>query len=163
MALDLEIAGIVREVEEGEVAPAAKPRQLMVLRDSHQHAARLVARGLRDEEICHITGYTLSRLSTLKRDPSFQELVARYRFESADVAADLEARYLGIANDFAQHIHEKLLDEPDEVSPAFALEVFKTFADRGGMSPVSRSVNKNLNLNIGERLDAARRRRTIEG
>jgi len=40
-----------------------------------------------------------------------------------------------------------------------ALEVFKAFADRAGMAPISRSVSKNVTLNIGERLDAARSRR----
>lgn len=163
MGLELEIIGAVREVQVEEAVPAARPTLVKVLRDSHHAVARLCARGLRQEEICHITGYTISRLSTLQRDPSFQELVARYRYEQADVQADLEARYLGIANDFAQHVHEKLLDDPEEVSLAQALEVFKTFADRGGMAPVTRSVNKNFNLNIGERLDAARRRRIVEG
>jgi len=36
------------------------------------------------------------------------------------------------------------------------LDVFKAFADRAGFAPISRSVNKNLNHNIGERLDRAR-------
>jgi len=65
---------------------------------------------------------------------------------------------LGIATDYGQHIHEALLDSPESVPVSVALDVFKAFADRAGMAPVSRSVTKNLNLNIGERLDAARTR-----
>ena len=61
-----------------------------------------------------------------------------------------------MATDYGQHIHEQLLDNPESVPIAVALDVFKAFADRAGMAPVSRSVNKNLNLNIGERLDRAR-------
>lgn len=158
VTLDLELAGVVREVAEGEAPPPARAATPATLRDSHHQVARLVARGLRDQDISHLTGYALSRLSTLKHCPAFQELVAAYRYDQADVARELEAMYLGVAGDAAQIVHERLLDSSDEVSTAQALEIFKVFADRGGMAPVSRSVNKNVNLNIGARLDAARAR-----
>jgi hypothetical protein len=44
------------------------------------------------------------------------------------------------------------------VSMSQALAVFESFADRAGMGPTAKSISKNINLNIGDRLDAARRR-----
>ena len=151
MALDLEL---VREVRADEAPPKAGLPSIKRLRDSHHTLARLLARGLGEAECSHITGYALSRISSLKRDAMFADLIQAYRADARDVQRDIEAMYLGIANDYAQHIHERL--DHEEVPIGTALDVFKAFADRGGFAPVSRSVNKNLNLNIGARLDAAR-------
>jgi hypothetical protein len=74
------------------------------------------------------------------------------------VAQEFEAKMQLVAQDAAQRIHEMVQDDEIE-SPALLNEIFKTFADRAGFAPVQRSVNKNMNLNIGERLDAARRRK----
>ena len=156
MGLDLELCGVVREVAVGEVVPKGSAPAVARLRDSHHALARLLARGLNETEASHLTGYALSRISSLKRDPLFAELCEAYRLEQRDAARDLEALWLGVATDYGQHIHEALLDNPESVPIAVALDVFKAFADRAGMAPVSRSVNKNLNLNIGERLDRAR-------
>ena len=156
VGLDLELCGVVREVAAGEVVPKGSAPAVSRLRDSHHALARLLARGLNETEAAHITGYALSRISSLKRDPLFAELVEAYRYEHRDNARDLEALWLGIATDYGQHIHEELLDSPESVPVSVALDVFKAFADRAGMAPVTRSVNKNLNLNIGDRLDRAR-------
>ena len=156
VGLDLELCGVVREVKAGDVVPRGTPPAVTRLRDSHHAAARLIARGLNETEVSHLTGYALSRISSLKRDPLFAELVEAYRLEQREAQRDLEALWLGVATDYGQHIHEALLDNPEAVPVSVALDVFKAFADRAGMAPVSRSVNKNLNLNIGERLDRAR-------
>lgn len=158
--LYLEVVGAVRPVTEEDLVPAVAPPVLKKLRDSHHAVARLLSRGVHETEVSHITGYALSRISTLKRDPMFQELIQSYRYANRDGLRDLEAQWAGMAADFAQHAHECLLDEPESVSPVTAIEIFKTLADRSGYAPVSRSLNKNINLNIGEQLDAARRRRS---
>ncbi len=159
VGLDLELCGVVRDIENGESVPTASTPRIARLRDSHHAVARLLARGVLETEISHITGYALSRIASLKRDPLFAELIEAYRLEQRDTQRDLEAMWLGVATDYGQHIHERLLDNPDEVPIGTALEVFKAFADRAGMAPISRSVSKNVTLNIGERLDAARSRR----
>lgn len=157
MALDLEIAGVVRELAEGEEPPervTVSPRQM---RNSHHAVAKLCARGLTSAQVSLQTGYSLTHLWVLDKDPSFQELVTFYRRDQDAVAESVESKWLLIADDYAQHMHEKLLAGED-VPIEQAKEVFKVLADRAGFAPVQRSVNKNLNLNIGDRLDAARRR-----
>jgi len=158
MGLDLELVGAVREVQVGEEPPRASTPTTLRLRDSHHALARLLSRGVDETTCSHMTGYALSRISALKRDPLFIELMTAYRIDARDVQRDLEAMWLGIAQDYAQHAHERLHDSPDEVSVQTALDAFKVFADRAGFSPIARSDNRNVNINIGDRLDRARAR-----
>ena len=48
-------------------------------RDPHHRLARLFAVGLRYEDICAKSGYSYNRISSLARDPAFQDLIASYR------------------------------------------------------------------------------------
>lgn len=160
--LGLEIVGAVEEVGAEEQAPAPIVPRLQRLRDSHHQVARLCATGLSDPEISFQTGYSAQRIWSLRRDPTFCELVEHYRQDRDRVAEAVEEKFRLVAEDARQIIHERLLDEGSEIPLTHALEVFKAMADRAGFAPVQRTVNKNLNLNIGERLDAARRRREIE-
>jgi hypothetical protein len=153
VALDLEVAGTVYELTE-PAEEAAKERPLVRLRDSHHTVARLFAHGLRPEEVSGQTGYSPSRLSTLQRDPSFQELVTFYRMDAREAKQDVEMQMLLVAKDAMQAYHERVLDTPDLLEAAELREGAKVFFDRAGFSPVQRSVNKNLNLNIAQRLDA---------
>lgn len=156
MALDLEIAGAVRELTAGEASSTARPRELTRLRDSHHQVAKLIAAGLRTQDVSRMTGYSISRLSWLQsQDPSFKELVEFYRQDRRDVEVDVEARLRTVALDAVQHFHETMLENPDAITPALALEASKVFLDRSGYAPVTKSVNKNLNLNIGARFDKA--------
>src|SRR5690606_23707786 len=59
----------------GEVV---KVPTLKALRHSHHQLARCVAQKLKPGEISDITGYTPARISQLKADPQFAELVAYY-------------------------------------------------------------------------------------
>jgi hypothetical protein len=155
MALDLEIAGEVT-VLDAPSAERAEARPLVRLRDSHHAVARLIAHGLRPYEVSAQTGYSLSRLSALRADPSFQELVTFYAASGAEVRADMQALMEGYSRDALQAWHEKLLDHPEDLDAAELREFAKMTADRAGYAPVQRSVNKNLNLNIAQRLDARR-------
>jgi hypothetical protein len=158
--LGLDIIGECRELTTTDIeerTTVERPK-LTRLRDSHHTLARLIGAGLSTEQASLQTGYTPQRIYTLKNDPTFQNLVAFYRRSRDEARLELEARYLLIANDAAQLIHEQILDEPEEVSMSQALAVFESFADRAGMGPTAKSISKNINLNIGDRLDAARRR-----
>lgn len=156
MGLDLEIAGAVRELEPGEASKAARPRELARLRDSHHQVARLLAEGMRPQDVSRMTGYAISRLSWLQnQDPAFMELVEFYRQDRRDNQLEVESRFLGVAMDALQAFHERILDEPETVAAQTLLEGVKALADRAGYAPVTRSVNKNLNLNIGAKYDRA--------
>lgn len=156
--LDIEIAGAVRELREEEKAVGQVPT-LKRLRDSHHAVAKLLASGMTPMQVSLQTGYAPSRISTLQNDPAFKELLIFYAKERDVVAQEVETLFLGVARDAMQAVHERILDEGQEIPVGELREIFKTFADRAGYAPITRSINKNLNVNIGERLDAARKRK----
>lgn len=157
--LDLEVAGAVRELTDADIAPPAAPPSVKKLRDSHHALARALAHGLSPLEASAQTGYAPSRISTLQNDPAFKELTAFYRQSRDEVARNVEAQFLAFGLDFLQELHERLQDEPESFNNATMLEVTTRLLDRAGFAPISRSINKNMNVNIGERLDAARRKK----
>lgn len=58
------------------------------LREAHHAVARYVARGLPLEEVSGLTGHPVERLSALRGDSSFCELVGFYRERVADAVED---------------------------------------------------------------------------
>lgn len=156
--LDVEIVGEVRSLTAEETVVKVPALTLKSLRDSHQTAARLLARGLTPLQVSLQTGYSSAYLSNLQRDPTFIELMEHYRRDADAEGAAFEERMLLVSRDYLQAIHEDLLEHPEEITTATKAEVFKLLADRAGFAPVTRSVNKNINLNVGARLDEARRR-----
>jgi hypothetical protein len=149
------------ETERGIKAPTIKS-----LRDSHHMLARALAAGMKGCEASVVTGYTESRISLLRQDPTFQELLAHYRDNLDQVYADLHARMATMALDVQAELQERLAENPESMSNEFLADTLKLLADRTGHGPKSTTVNVNLDLSA--RLQAARRRvaetpPTIEG
>jgi hypothetical protein len=158
MALDLEIYGAATELTEADAPPQTPSTTLVRLRDSHHALARNLAHGMSVPDASLATGYSIPRIHILLRDPAFRELMAHYRDRTREAVLDMEQRFLGVAADAAQEIRERLETAPETVDNDTLLDIFKVMADRAGFAPVSRSVSKNYNFNIGERLDARKRR-----
>jgi hypothetical protein len=156
MALDLEIVGEVRDLTEADTSVNA-PVSLKRLRDSHHAVARLLAKGLTPAQVSLQTGYALSRISVLQRDPTFRELMTFYRRDEDAARIEYEAQMELVSRDYLQAIHEDLHDDVQMTTMEKA-EIWKLVTDRAGFAPISRSVNKNLNLNIGDRMDAVKAR-----
>ena len=78
--------GEPRELTLEDLSKLERPKMPAVkkLRDSHHAVARLVALGLRPEEVAHYSGYSQGRVNQLRADPAFQGLVEDYR--QTDVA-----------------------------------------------------------------------------
>jgi hypothetical protein len=163
MALDLEIAGEARALSDTEYAEvlveSAKPPQIKRLRDSHHALARALATGSTPQQASLTTGYSLSRISILQNDPSFRELMEYYRKSSDEAFLDLEGRIIGLAADSMQELRERMEDDPSSFSNEEIAAITKVMLDRAGYAPVSRSLNINKSVGIGERLDYFNRRR----
>lgn len=133
------------------------------LRDPHHRMARLVAAGLRPDEIVARSGYTHSRYNTLKNDPAFQELVAKYR-EKVDAAFIREADTfyeLATSNMItAERMIAEKLEEHDEngTLPSFRelMPISRDAADRFGYG--KRQTNLNVNADFAKLLEDARKR-----
>lgn len=115
------------------------------LRSSHHALAKCLATGMRPNQAALVTGYSVDRIRSLDRDPTFGQLVAEYRQEMGDTMADLAIRMRGVSLDALEELHDRLLSKPEEFSTGMLLDVVKAMADRTGYGTNS-TMNVNLNL-----------------
>jgi len=123
------------------------------MRNAHHRLARLVAAGLRSEEILRQTGYSTSRFSNLTRDPAFMELVARYK-EKVDEAwlRGVDEFYETSTSNMlrAERMVEEHLDEAEESGELLPLKTLMTLtadrADRFGYGKKSTQRNENVDF-----------------
>ena len=156
--------------------PAAKAPaqgQIQKLRSSHHAAARYFALGMKNYEVSAVTGYTEARLSVLKNDPSFQELITYYQNNAAEKVVELRERMLTVGLDALDVLQERLDERPDDFKNGELTDVVRTMADRTGNGPSSSSVNVNVNAELTdvmakararvELMRASREKKTIDG
>lgn len=154
---------VLRELTSSDIALLAtergiKPSHIARLSERHHALARCLASGLSVADACAITGYTPSRVSILKGDPSFEELIAFYTSAKAPAVLDLSARMTAVATDAVGIIQERLEDEPAAVDMGTLLDIAKFGTDRTGHGPQSRSQHLHVHMNLADRLKTARQR-----
>lgn len=155
--------GTARELSAADLALLAsergvKPTGISQLRERHHALARCLAGGMSNSEASVITGYDPSRISILKADPLFQALVQDYKTMSTAVTADFVERTNVLALTAVNRMQEALENEETPPSLAQTLEIAKYAADRTGNAPTTKTQNLNVNVNLGDRLRAARER-----
>jgi hypothetical protein len=164
---------IIRELTRDELPRLLEPRGRITvkkLRDSHHRVARLMALGLRIEDVVIRSGYAYQTIYNLSRDPAFQELVAHYRnlatesfVASADEYYDLATRNMIAAE---RHIADAIeeADENGELLPIkTAIAISRDAADRFGYG--KKQTNLNVNVDFAKNLEGMLRRsgKTLEG
>jgi hypothetical protein len=167
--IDLEIVG---EVSESDLAdldlhrPAfTGPPTVQRLRDTHHGLARALAAGHTQVEAGRIAGYTATRVHMLMQDPAFQELVASYRAVNDEAfsneAAESHRNAFAVVTRSSRLALDKLEDaeESGEV-PSFGelANMVRVFGEFTGLSAAKRTINHNVNANLGDLLAAARAR-----
>lgn len=144
------------QTERGTRAPPLKR-----LGDRHHALARCLASGMAETDAAIACGYVISRVSILKSDPAFKELLAFYREDTDRAYRDMHERLAGLSRDAADELHARLEEDmqADEKSISIGqlLEITKMGADRTGHGPQS-SQNVNVNVGIAAKLEQARRR-----
>lgn len=111
------------------------------LRYNHHMLAKAVASGKSLLECSQLTGLTGSRISDLKNDPAFQELVSFYSEELHEVYVDVHQRMAALGTSVLEELTERFEAEPEKFTKRELLELFTTMADRsiasakGGPSP----------------------------
>ncbi len=144
---------LARLKNEKRVVPRVKS-----FRDTHHRLARLCAAGLRNEEILQRTGFSYMRLSTLKMDPAFRELIAQYRgkVDAAFVQSQDEFFETATSNMLrAERQVEDHLDRADDEGELIPLKTLLAItsdrADRFGYS--KKTINTNINLDFAKRME----------
>lgn len=136
-----------------------KPPSLVKLRDTHHSLARTLATGMSEHEASLVTGYSASRISILKADPQFQELLEFYRETSTEVVADFRKRMVDVGLDALSALQERLDEKPDDFTPGLLREIVKDMADRTGHAPAKGpSGSVNINIGLSDRMAEARAR-----
>lgn len=153
----------VRDLGEADLALLAsergiKPKPVQRLRDRHHALARCLAQGMTNAEASAVTGYDPSRISILLGSPDFKGLVEHYRKIEDSLLGEFTDRATTLTLTAMNELQDRIEDAPQEISTTTLLEVVKTGADRIGHAPVTKSLNINANVNLGDRLQAARKR-----
>lgn len=124
------IIEIVRGLTEDDLPKLINPDSLgttpipiQALRASHHQLAQMLAKGMSDVEASLITGYSQSRISILKRDPSFAELLASYKDIREHVFVDTleRMRILGLST--LDELQERLETSPEKWSNRELMEM----------------------------------------
>lgn len=105
---------------------------LATLRASHHQLARLLSEGLSETECSLMTGYALSRISVLKRDPAFAELLANYCSMAEVKFADLVERCRVAGISAVDELLHRLETQPGTWSLRELMEFGQMMLDRGG-------------------------------
>lgn len=157
-------AAYVRDLTEADLAmlqengpKGSKTPALKRLSERHRSLARLIAMGTPYGEAALITGYVQSSVSILMTDPTFQDLVEFYRKDSERRCLDLHEKMSANALDASDILHERMVDDPDRIPTSQIIEIIKMGADRTGFGPKT-TQTVNVNVNLAERLEAARKR-----
>jgi hypothetical protein len=130
-------------------------QQLVKLRNTHHMLARLLAEGRPNEECALITGYTPSRVSVLKQDPAFQELVIYYEGQTKQQYLDVHARLAAFGLSTVDELQRRLEDDPESFKNRELMELAQLLLDRTVAPPIAGRNGSNgtgpmpgLNINI---------------
>ena len=152
-----------REISEADLAMPAtqvqKAPELKKIRDSHHALARVLATGMGEQEAAAITGYSSSRISILKADPQFNELLEFYRGQAQEVVADFRTRMVNMGLDALQELQDRMNDSPQDFSVGMLKDIVKEIADRTGHAPQrGPSSVTQINIGLSDKMAAARAR-----
>ncbi len=133
------------------------------LRDTHRRVARLVAAGLKNYEVAERTGRSANGISSLMKDPAFQELVARMRTKVDEAFEREQDEYAKLATGNmlkAETMLAEKLEEAEEngefLPTKDLIAISRDAADRFGYG--KRQMNLNVNMDFAAELEKARSR-----
>src|SRR5258706_3348681 len=162
-----DLALVLDKRADGEGRPVVGAVQRF--RDPHHRVARLFASGLRLSEVVERCGYSYQRVHTLSTDPTFQQLVAKYREKvdeafvaNADEFYDLATANMRKAETMIAERLEKAEEEEIDLPLKTLVDISGDRMDRFGYG--KRQANLNVNAYFASLLEKAIQRsgKTIE-
>lgn len=158
--------GPIRELVRDDLKELLEKRpvvQLQSIRDNHHRIARAVASGLPNTTIATLCGISVNRVSILKQDPAFNDLVAHYRgMLTAEWTEQIDTvtEFLGsVRTKSLAMLEDKLCaaEENGEFLPTRELvSMAELGLDRTGYGKQSKTFN--VNADFASLLEAARQR-----
>ena len=123
-ATDLELSG-----------PTVVAQPVVKIRSRHHALAQLLAEGRSNTEAGLLTGYSASRISILKADPAFAELLAHYSEQQQQAYVNVHERLAALGINAVEELQERLELNPEEFSKKELMEVASLALDRAGFGP----------------------------
>ena len=143
-------------------APPEAVSPLKRLNARHKRVAHLLAKGVQPPVVAAIVGLAVGTIYLLKKDRAFKELLETCKGKEDIILDDFFEGMAGVSKEAMSEIRHRLEEEPEKIPMPQLLEILKTTSDRTGFGPQS-TVNNNVNVQLAERLQSARRRmKTIE-
>lgn len=124
---------------------AAPKQTLQKIRQSHHSMARMIAMGKNNIEVSETLGVSPGRVSQLKADPAFQELISYYTTMTDQVYVDVAERIAGFTTDAMEVLHERIRETPEQVKNEELLKAIALGLDRTGYGPKSTT---NINSRV---------------
>ncbi len=149
-------AQVAEQAERGEVI---KPTPLQRLSSRHKAIARQLASGASTSTVAAMFGMTSSRISILKSDPSFKELLTYWENKKDELAEQyfINENLNALNADALSTLQDRLEDDPASFETPELVRIVQIASDRTGHAP-KRVEEKNINVNFGDKLEAARER-----
>ena len=133
------------DLPEGGLESGVRP--LVKLRYQHHYLARLLAEG-QSEQVCHIhTGYDPNRISVLKRDPAFAELVEYYKGQVEQVYISVHERLAALGINTIEELQDRLETDPGKFTNRELMELSELTLDRAGFNPTTK-IQHNTTLSV---------------
>lgn len=130
--------------------------QLTRIRNTHHALARALADGISQTEAGYITGYSPSRISILKQDPSFQELVEYYKTQAQAKYLDVHQRLATLGISTLEELQERLEHRPEGFANRELMEMAELCLDRSVTAKAAQPGGAGIAISIKfERPEAA--------
>ena len=155
--LDSRALSVDEVAERASREAGIKPSALQRITGRHKLLARLLVEGKSTTEAAAAVGLSVSRVSILKQDATFQDLLRTEEALHEDANKDFREAVAALGVDATHLLHDKMEEDPDAIDPETLVRLIQMTADRSGLAP-KRTEEHNVTFNFGERLDAARKR-----
>jgi hypothetical protein len=136
--LDMNDLELYRSTPVGSTTPNIKN-----IRHTHHRLAQLLASGLKEIDCAAATGYSQSRISILKNDPAFSELLSHYSQTQQAAYQGMVEKLAAVGHDAIEELHERLIETPDTFSNNHLLDLIKATADRSDAPPKTKTENNH--------------------
>jgi len=107
--------------------PTSTAPTVKAIRQSHHLLARLLADGRGEAEAALISGYSPSRISILKSDPAFCELLSYYGSMKEIEFADAQGKMAALGGSMVDELLERFERDPDSFANGTLKEMIELF------------------------------------
>lgn len=126
------------------------------LRERHHALAKVLAQGMKDGDAGLICGYSASRVSILKADTAFKELILFYQDAGAERFIDAKIALQELGMDALEDIRA-VMEGDEELPLGDLLAIAKLTLDRSGFGP-STKTTVDVKIGLADRMAQAQQR-----